>query len=125
MYQDDTNYCRLLDITTSSSRMQDAYTNTCLLLHCCYYVATMLLLLLRRRYREEVFTQQLPLMEMEVAEELPLNTGMEIARELSLNMETKITMEPRRGEEEEGNKLHSYPSLPSNTWSVLAIQLVS
>ena len=50
---------------------------------------------------------------------------MEIARELSLNMETKITMEPRRGEEEEGNKLHSYPSLPSNTWSVLAIQLVT
>ena len=61
-----------------------------------------------------MFTQQLPLMEMEVAEELPL-MEMEIARELSLNMETKITMEPRRGEEEEGNKLHSYPSLPSNT----------
>ena len=66
----------------------------------------MLLLLLRRRYREEVFTQELPLMEMEVAEELPLNTGMEIARELSLNMETKVTMEPRRGEEEKGKKLH-------------------
>ena len=84
----------------------------------------MLLLLLRCRYREEVFTQELPLMEMEYAEELPL-MEMEIARELSLNMETKITMEPRRGEEEKGNKLHSYPSLPSNTWSVLAVQLVT
>ena len=56
-----------------------------------------MLLFLHRRYREEVFTQELPL------------TEMEIARELSLNMETKITMEPRRGEEEKGNKLHSYP----------------
>ena len=32
----------------------------------------MLLLLLRCRYREEVFTQELALMEMEYAEELPL-----------------------------------------------------
>ena len=57
-----------------------------------------MLLLLHRRYREEVFTQELPLIK-----------GMEIARELSLNMETRITMEPRREGEEKGNKLHSCP----------------
>ena len=44
-------------------------------------------------------------MEMEYAEELPL-MEMETARELSLNMETQVTMEPRRGEEEEGKKPH-------------------
>ena len=109
----------MLDISaTSSSRMKDDYTSSRMqdIYITCYYVATVLLLLLRRRYREQVFTQELPLMEMEVAEELPLNTGMKIAKELSLsmrmeatkelplNMETKVTMEPRwedrRGEKE-------------------------
>ena len=108
----------MLDISaTSSSRMKDDYTSSRMqdIYITCYYVATVLLLL-RRRYREQVFTQELPLMEMEVAEELPLNTGMKIAKELSLsmrmeatkelplNMETKVTMEPRwedrRGEKE-------------------------
>ena len=81
-------------------RLRDEYT--------AYYYAATMLLLLRRCYREEVFAKELPLMVMEYAEELPL-MEMEIARELSLNMETKITMEPRRGEEEKGNKLHSCP----------------
>ena len=78
-------------------RLRDEYT--------AYYYAATMLLLLHRRYREEVFTQELPLMEMEYAEELPL-MEMETARELSLNMETQVTMEPRRGEEEEGKKPH-------------------
>ena len=70
-------------------RLRDEYT--------AYYYAATMLLLLRRRYREEVFAKELPLVEMETA------------RELSLNMETQVTMEPRRGEEEKGNKLHSCP----------------
>ena len=120
----------MLDISaTSSSRMKDDYTSSRMqdIYITCYYVATVLLLLLRRRYREQVFTQELPLMEMEVAEELPLNTGMKIAKELSLsmrmeaakelplnmevkvtkelplNMEMKVTMEPRR-EDKRGEK---------------------
>jgi len=89
-------------------RLRDEYT--------AYYYAATMLLLLRRRYREEVFAKELPLMVMEYAEELPLMEmeyaeelplmEMEITRELSLNMETKITMEPRREEEEKRNKLH-------------------
>ena len=78
-------------------RLRDEYT--------AYYYAATMLLLLRRCYREEVFAKELPLMEMEYAEELPL-MEMETARELSLNMETQVTMEPRRGEEEEGKKPH-------------------
>ena len=67
MYQDNTNYHRLLDIPiTSSSRLKDDYTTSRMQ---DVYITTnssKMLLLLRRRYREEVFTKELPLMEMDV-----------------------------------------------------------
>ena len=117
MYQDNTNHGKLLHISaTSSSRMKDDYTSSRMqdIYITCYYVATVLLLL-RRRYREQVFTQELPLMEMEVAEELPLNMGMEVVKELPLNMEVKVTMEPWRGKKrsKEATQLHNTVQLYS------------
>ena len=97
----------MLDISaTSSSRMKDDYTSSRMqdIYITCYYVATVLLLL-RRRYREQVFTEELPLNTgMKIAKELSLSMRMEATKELPLNMETKVTMEPRwkdrRGEKE-------------------------
>ena len=98
MYQDATNYSRLrngyttnhyrlLDIpTTSSSRMQDVYTPTTL----------MLLLLPHHRYREgmEVTKELLLNREVEVTQELPLNRVTDILKQLPLNMEMEVAINP-------------------------------